>query len=253
MQRCMRFGCSPTFSLGKLIAVICLPLLLGLNLARGGSITYGAAGTDSDSETLAATAEFTTGSGTLSIVLTNLIGGNDVRSAGQALSDIQFTLSATPTNNATGASASGQLIDIGSGGRVTTLSGNPDRWIGSGHITTSGDTITIEVLGGGKPGEMILGSGPYGNANSSITSNFSPYVEGSLTLTLNVPGITSDTTVTNATFSFGTGPDTYLPGSTIPFQPFVAVPAPQSVVLLGLGGIGMVVVLARSRRRLAVA
>jgi hypothetical protein len=201
--------------------------------AHAGLILFSATGQDTDKEPLNATAQFTTGPGTLSIVLTNLVSGNDVRSAGQAISGIQFTLSTTPTS-VSGAGDSGQLINVGSGGSVTTITGNPDRWEASGHITTSGSTIELLVLGGGQPSQMILGlpdsSGVYANANASITTtkNFSPWVEGSGTFTLSAAGITSNTTVTSATFFFGTGPDTSLPGTQ-------AVPAPPGSVLAAVG------------------
>jgi hypothetical protein len=80
-----------------------------------------------------------------------------------------------------------------------------------------GNTITMEALGGGQPSQMILPAGnTYPAANASITNGmFSPYVDGPATFTLALSGLTAATTITSATFSFGTGPET-----------FIAVPGP---------------------------
>ncbi len=218
--------------------------------AKASFVIADATGQDGDMEALNATAAFTTGAGTVSITLTNLVNGNDVRSAGQAISGIEFTLSTT-ASGVSGAGDSGQLIDVGSGGIVATVGGNPNRWEGHGHITSSGQTIELLVLGGGKPSEMILGlpdtvDGDYDNANASITRNFSPFVEGSATFNLNVAGVTADTTVTAATFFFGTGPDMHRPGTTLPDS---ILPAPSSALLLGVGGLGLAGFMALPRRR----
>ena len=70
-----------------------------------------------------------------------------------------------------------------------------------------GNTITVEAIGGGQPDQMILPTGTtYSNANASITNGmFSPFVDGPLAFTLALSGVTANTTITGATFSFGTG------------------------------------------------
>ena len=262
MRKPMRFGRGRVYLIFGLMLIPCISLLFHPNRAEAGSVTFTARGKDSafgsglGGATVDAQAMFTTGSGTLSIVLTNLL--TNERSAGQAISGIEFTLNTTPSS-VSGSSDSGSLITVGSGGSVTFASGTPDRWEANGHITSSGSTIELLVLGGGKPTELILGptssDGKYDNANASITRNFSPWVENSATFNLSVGGITSSTTVSSATFFFGTGPEGSLGGSSgggvIP--QVGGVPAPPSVVLFGLGGLALIGFMARSRRRLLVA
>jgi hypothetical protein len=186
-------------------------------------ITLNASGSGADGP-LSASAAFTTSSGLLSVTITNDLSASTIISAGQAVSDLSFTLSNAPgTLGAT--SATGTFATF-SGTATPTLSpGEPVRWLGqgppppggTGFFSIVGNTITMEALGGGQPSQMILPAGTtYPAANASITNGmFSPYVDGPATFTLALSGVTAATTITSATFSFGTGPET-----------FIAVPGP---------------------------
>jgi hypothetical protein len=193
---------------------------------------------------LSASAQFTTSAGHIDVILTNTLAPSAITSAGQALSDISFTLSNAPGTQGT-LTAAGQQGNIAgtTPGVVTFTSGSPVRFIGmgppppggTGTFTVTGNTILMEAIGGGQPSEMILPSvpngGTYPNSNASLP-NFNPSTIGPGTFGLDFAGVTATTTITAATFSFGTSPDTFLPGSVIPPGPPL-VPEPTSLALLG--------------------
>src|SRR3954454_5798404 len=103
---------------GLRTAGIAVALLAGISSAGATPITYSATGSGSDGA-LAASADFTPGAGVLAVTLTNQLAANVIRSQGQALSDISFTLSGSPGTLGTTSGASGQFGNIGSGGGVT--------------------------------------------------------------------------------------------------------------------------------------
>jgi hypothetical protein len=84
------------------------------------------------------------------------------------------------------------------------------------------------------------GSGAYANANGSIAGNdpHNPFLVGTVTFTLVVPGVTVNSTFSNVVIQFGT--------EATPPQT-QQVPEPASMLLLGSGLIG---VAAGFRRRL---
>jgi hypothetical protein len=165
--------------------------------------------------------------GVFNLGIWNTLNKDQLISADQALSGFSFTLSNAPGIQGSGG-VEAQQANVGAGGTVTYLNGTPLRWVGAGPpppggtgtFTVSGNTILMSALGGGPPSELILPSIPNGgsftNANASVTSNFSPWTIFEVGSSIAFSGITNATTVTSATFFFGTGPDTSIPGVSVP-------------------------------------
>jgi hypothetical protein len=210
----------------KLLGLLAGLGIYALAVQPAAAISFTASGSGSDG-TLAASADFTISGGQISVTIKNLLSAATIRSAGQAVSDLSFILSNAPGTLGT-TSASGQLANIADGGGVTNVSGNPTRWLGTspGGFSIVGNTITLETIGGGKPDQMLIPSGAsFPNVNNGF-DNFNPYIVGPATFTLALSGVTAATTISGVTFSFGTGPDTFIPGVPVPVpSPVLAFPA----------------------------
>src|SRR5262245_250940 len=198
-----------------------LVLLLLTSAAQAISMSFTASGVGGDGPE-SASATVTTGAGTVTVVLSSLI--TNPTAAGQLVSDIAINLGGGVPASASLSSASGTTINIASGGAVT-----PGGLITHWGATVVGGTIFLATAGLGAPGGMpinlIIGTAAsYPAANPSIT-NRNPSIQGTGTFLLTTPNVLATTPITSVVFSFGTGPDTTLPG--------VPVPEPTSLLLTG--------------------
>jgi hypothetical protein len=210
---------------------------------QGGSITYVTPpGSSTSGGPVNDEAVFTTTAGKLTITLTDLQA--NPTNVAQLLSDLSFTLGGGNLTGATLASSSGQEVTVANDGSFTLGSTVSTGWA----FSISAGTGTLDVVGTPTgPSHLIIGPpgpGGYTDANGSIAGNqpHNPFLNESATFTVTGAGITDATTVTSATFSFGTTPGITVGGVGV-------VPEPSSLVL-GLAGIGVVACarLYRSRR-----
>ena len=163
------------------------------------------------------------GNGTVTITLNNNLTNAQVISVIQNISGVYFqvsgynggavSLSASNSTQSTNIDASGNAVLAGAV--------NPTGWAG-GH---SGNTITVCVIcafgivSPAGPDQTIIGgtgSGAYANANGSIAGNdpHNPFLAGTVTFTLVVPGVTVNSTFSNVVIQFGTTatpPETQVP------------------------------------------
>lgn len=180
-----------------------------------------------------ASAVVTTGAGTVSIVLTDLQANpTDVA---QIISDFDFTLSGGQASG-TLTSSSGQQISVAGNGTTTLGSTGSTGW-GLNNNVSGG--LQLDALGFIGPAGLIIGppgaGGVYTNANGSIAGNgpHNPFLNQTASFLITIAGVTVDSTITSATFSFGTTAGINVPGT--PQLPSTKIPEPASIALLGVG------------------
>lgn len=185
-------------------------------------------------------AVFTTANGTLDITLSNLL--DNPRTVEQALSGLAFTVSpgltAQDLASASMISSQSTLRTIEKGS--TSIPNGQYTSFGPAATGWAFDAIHLQLcvlctgLGAAGPEHLLIG-GPdaatnrYADANGSIAGNpgHNPFLAEVATFALQIPGITPDSTITGATFYFGTGPYTLDP----------PVPEPGTWLLAGGGAL----------------
>ncbi|HUO07630.1 MAG TPA: XDD4 family exosortase-dependent surface protein [Phycisphaerae bacterium] len=207
--------------------------------ARGSMITsLGTAG----GEQVSASANFNMGAGTLTITVDNLTPYT--ADAAQLLTGITFSLS----NGSTAITSAG----LSATGKERTVSDDGTYWdSGVKNLSwelLSGTTMQVDfhpdardALIGPADGESAWQAEEY-DANGSIMGNsgHNPFGAESATFTLTNPAFAADTAVSGVTFLWGTS----LSQASV-VTPYLAVPEPASIGVLGLG----TMMLLRRRRR----
>jgi hypothetical protein len=146
--------------------------------------------------------------GSVTVTLTNLL--QNPRADAQLISGVRFTATGASGTGALATTNSGMIATISKGGAYP--GGNSDslaRW----KAAETGEAITLTALSGGAPNQLIIGpddmggftgTGSYSDANKSITGKHNPSVLGSATFEIAIPGITTDSTISDVVFQFGT-------------------------------------------------
>ncbi|HEX7360975.1 MAG TPA: hypothetical protein VF283_10835 [Bryobacteraceae bacterium] len=213
-------------------------LSIGGTLTLADTITFGTpSGATAGGESVSAQAVVTTGNGTLTIILSN--NTSPFLDSGQLLSDFSINLSNGDVSSVTG-TGSGHLVDVGANGVVTDQGTGTTNDVGW-NLDANGSTLTLDGLNGAvnTPKYLVLGapcaSGAYCQANGSIANNpgHNPFIEGPLTFSLSITGVTANTTFSDAVFSFSTTPNVTVDGITV-----VPEPADFALVAFGLLALG---------------
>ncbi len=187
--------------------LLLLPFLAGALSLAGQNCTTPPGSTVPDGA-VAATANFTVGSGFVTVTLSNDL--TNPKSAGQLLSGLGFTLSSGQTPGTLGPT-SANLRRVDKGGSFADLGPSATGWalddtFPNGFLLC----VLCTNLGGSGPSHLLIGgpasTGTYVSANGSIAGNkpHNPFTAGTATFLINVPGLSSSATVTSATFFFST-------------------------------------------------
>jgi hypothetical protein len=182
---------------------------------------------DSSHDPVSAQATFTISSGEIVITLSNLQTG--IHDAGQLVSELSFTtVNANNLSSSVLASSSAQLVTVGKSGYSLGSTTSTGWGYATGHLS--------DLVNGDSPSHTIIGPST-DNPNSSITKNHNPFLYESATFTITGAGITSNTTIASATFSFGTSAGDDVRGTQVVTT---TTPEPSTIAIAGLGALGFI-------------
>jgi hypothetical protein len=234
--------------LGAASAAIISLSVLAVSPAISATITYFTpTGATTGGGPVNASATFTTGTNSITVTLSNL--QPNITDVAQGLSDLFFTYSGPNLPGQTLTNSSGQEISVASGGSPTI---GPTVSTGWALSSPASNELLLNVLNTPiGPAHVIIGppdaGGTYSNANGSIAGNgpHNPFLNETAMFVISLTGITADTTITSAIFSFGTTAGINVPG--VPST----VPLPGALPLFATG-IGLMGVLRWKKKRKAI-
>ena len=164
--------------------------------------------------------------------------------AAQSISDFSLTLASGSTLGSALASSSGVPVLVAADGTYSTGAAISAGWA---YSTPNSSTLYLDDLAGGAagPANTIIGlpdaSNVYSNANGGIAGNapHNPFLQGSTGVTFvitGLTGVTANTQISGAVFSFGT-----TSGDNHPGGGGTSVPeGGATVALLGLAFTGLI-------------